>query len=202
MYFIFSMTIFSFEEFILQKLNAKASIHTVDCGNEISSSWSKYAKSVCTQIEAIPSSISIAFMGFERVYRGTSHNVPIRGIGQLPAKQVYCSEMLQCIEHHKQQCNESLEKAVLCWRWCLFLLQLSSEGHLFSVLEIRILRRSFIKLCTPGMKWDIFGYWESQKILYPAICASHFIIPFSHSEQRTEIRCSQFHKTFISFLWW
>ena len=85
MYFVFSMTIFSFKEFILQKLNAKPSIHTVGCGNEISSSWSKYAESVCTPIEVIPSSISIPFMGFERVYQGTSHNVSIRGIGQLPA---------------------------------------------------------------------------------------------------------------------
>ena len=86
MYFTFSMAIFSFKEFILQKLNAKSSIHTVGCGNEISSGWSKYAESVCTPMEAIPYSISIIFIWFERVYQGTSHNVLIRGIGQLPAK--------------------------------------------------------------------------------------------------------------------
>ena len=113
MYFVFSMVMFSFKEFILQKLNAKPSIHTVDCGNEISSNWSKYAESVCTPIELISSSISIAFMGFERVYQGTSHNVSIRGLVNFLAKQVHRREMLQSIEHHKQQYDESLEKVVL-----------------------------------------------------------------------------------------
>ena len=51
-------------------------------------------QSVCTAIGVIPSSISITFMGFERVYQGTSHNVSIRGIGQIPAKQVHCSEII------------------------------------------------------------------------------------------------------------
>ena len=118
---MFSMTMFSFKKFILQKLNAKSSIHTVDCDNEIPSSWSKYAECMHTN----GSYPIFDFNNLHGIWKSISGNIAqwlnsLHLVNFLP-KHVHCMEMLQSTEHHKQQYDESLVKTVLCWRWCSFL---------------------------------------------------------------------------------
>ena len=75
-------------------------------------------------------------------------------------KQLPYMEMLQHIEHHKQQCDESLEKAVLCWRWCLFLLQLCSKG--LCARWITASRESIITNgCNSVFNHNSFSQWSN-----------------------------------------